>query len=111
MVAPTAISYGVASLLVVLGIFGALLLLGLLWPGDGTRQVDWRPTRSPEQEAINEIDDVHQMLNATNARRRLRGAPDLDEDTLGRRVAADREALRLWAAEHGVTTENDGDDA
>jgi hypothetical protein len=35
--------------------------------------LDWRLTRSPELEAQLEIDDVAQMLEATNERRRLRG--------------------------------------
>jgi hypothetical protein len=44
--------------------------------------VDWKPTRSPELEAQNEIDDVRQMLEAQNEMRRRRGAPDLDEGRL-----------------------------
>ncbi|MCK9249846.1 MAG: hypothetical protein M0P31_12840 [Solirubrobacteraceae bacterium] len=109
MVVPTALSFGGVSLLAVLTMTGALLLLGLLWPGDGSRQIDWRPTRSPEQEAIDEIDDVQQMLNATNARRRRRGAPDLDEDAIGLQLAAEREALRAWA-ERRAGAGHDGED-
>jgi cytochrome P450 len=44
--------------------------------------VDWKPTRSPEVEAQNEIDDIRQMVEAQNEMRRRRGAPDLDEDRL-----------------------------
>ena len=44
--------------------------------------VDWKPTRSPEVEAQNEIDDVRQMVEAQNEMRRRRGAPELDENRL-----------------------------
>ena len=35
--------------------------------------LDWKPTRSPEVEAQNEIDDVAQMLEAQNEGRRRAG--------------------------------------
>src|SRR5262249_45033306 len=44
--------------------------------------IDWKPTRSPEVEAQNEIDDVRQMVEAQNDMRRRRGAPELDEERL-----------------------------
>ena len=39
--------------------------------------LDWKPTRSPEVEAQNEIDDVEQMIAAQNEIRRRRGAPEI----------------------------------
>jgi hypothetical protein len=81
---------GVALLLV------ALLLLGRFYPGSGAQQLDWRPTRSPELEVQNEIDDVDQMREAVNRRRRARGEAELTEEDLRARVAADQaETLRL----------------
>ena len=74
---------GVALLLVV------LLLLGRFYPGSGAQQLDWRPTRSPELEVQNEIDDVDQMREAVNRRRRARGEAELTEDDLRARVAED----------------------
>ena len=65
---------GVALLLV------ALLLLGRFYPGSGAQQLDWRPTRSPELEVQNEIDDIDQMREAVNRRRRARGEAELTED-------------------------------
>jgi hypothetical protein len=62
------IMFGSVGLLLV-----ALLLLGRFYPGSGAEQVHWRPTRSPEVEADNEVDDLQQMLDAANARRRARG--------------------------------------
>ena len=49
---------------------GILFALGRWYPGSGAEQVDWKPTRSPELEAELELDDVDQMLEAQNARRR-----------------------------------------
>jgi hypothetical protein len=70
-----------------------ILLLGLFYPGSGAEQLDWRPTRSPEQEAQNEVDDLDQMLEATNAKRRRRGLGELTEAQMHARVHED-EALR-----------------
>jgi hypothetical protein len=70
-----------------------VILLGIFYPGTGAEQLKWRPTRSPELEAQNEIDDLSQMLEATNAKRRARGATDLDERQLHARLRED-EALR-----------------
>ena len=76
-------------LVLVLGV----LALGLFAPGSGARQLDWRPTRSPELEAQNEADDLDQMVEALNARRRARGQAELTEGEVEARVAADRRAL------------------
>ena len=83
--------------LVVIGIF---LAIGRWYPGSGAEQVDWRPTRSPEVEAELEIDDVDQMIEAQNARRRASGRPEITEDDIRAQVAADqrwREELRRRA--------------
>jgi hypothetical protein len=63
-------------------IVGILLLIGHHYPGSSADLVDWKPTRSPEVEAQNEIDDVRQMLEAQNEMRRRRGAPEVDEAAL-----------------------------
>ena len=75
-------------------IVGVVLIVGHYYPGSGSDLVDWVPTRSPEVEAQNEIDDVRQMLEAQNEMRRRRGAPELTEAELHERVAED-ERLRL----------------
>jgi hypothetical protein len=78
----------------VAGLVIALLLLGWLAPGSGAQQLDWRPTRSVAVEVQNEIDDLDQMLEAANARRRRRGEDELTEADLRDRVAGDlREAV------------------
>jgi hypothetical protein len=73
---------------------GVLLIVGHYYPGSSAGLVDWVPTRSPEVEAQNEIDDVRQMLEAQNEMRRRRGAPEMTEDDLQASVAED-EKLRL----------------
>lgn len=79
--------------MIMLGIVGGmlvgLLLLGLLHPRTGAQALDWKPTRSAEQELQNEIDDLDQMLEAANARRRRRGEPELTEEGVRASVGAD----------------------
>lgn len=72
-------------------IVGILLLIGHYYPGSSAQLVDWQPTRSPELEAQNEIDDVRQMLEAQNEMRRRRGAAEIDE--AGLRAEVEEEEL------------------
>ena len=67
----------------------AILLLGRYHPRSGSDVLDWKPSRSVEMEVQNEIDDLDQMLEATNARRRARGQPELTEESMRARVAED----------------------
>ena len=53
-----------------------VLLLGLFSKRSAREILDWKPTRSPEVEAQNELDDVAQMIAAQNELKRRRGAPD-----------------------------------
>jgi hypothetical protein len=94
------------AMLVLAGVLvGGIVLLGRFYPGSGAEQLDWRPTRSPELEAQNEIDDALQMREAINAKRRARGAPELTEEAVQQRVhedlAARRAALGPRDEEHG----------
>jgi hypothetical protein len=63
-------------------IIGVLMLIGHFYEGSSADLVDWKPTRSPEVEAQNEIDDVRQMLEAQNEMRRRRGVAEVDERKL-----------------------------
>jgi hypothetical protein len=72
------------------GLLVILILLGVFYPGSGADQVNWRPTRSVETEVQNELDDMEQMLAATNAKRAARGESALTEEGMHRRVAEDR---------------------
>lgn len=80
--------------LVLLFLVGVLLLVGHFYPGSGADIVDWKPTRSYEDEAELEAEDVQQMIEAQNEMRRRRGKPDLTEAELRKKVAED-EANRL----------------
>ena len=89
---------------VMTGIFvvflGGIVLLGLYSPRSGADVLDWRPTRSPEAEAENEVDDVAQMLAASNALRRRRGAAERTADEVADSIDADRRELDRRAREH-----------
>jgi hypothetical protein len=77
------------------GAFIALYLLGRFYPGSGADSIRWQPTRTPEQEVQNEIDDLDQLLEATNRRRRAAGKPELTEDSITADVqAGTRESLK-----------------
>lgn len=74
---------------VVLFVVGVLVVVGHFYPGEDASLIDWFPTRSPDVEVQNEIDDVRQMLEAQNEMRRRRGAPELTEADIEARVAED----------------------
>jgi hypothetical protein len=76
-------------------VIAILLALGRYYPGSGAEQVHWRPTRSPEVEAELELDDIDQMLEAQNARRRASGRPERTEEDVLAQVAEDER----WRAE------------
>jgi len=91
------------ALVVVVGIF---LAIGKWYPGSGAEQVDWRPTRSPDLEVQLELDDVDQMIEAQNARRRASGRPEITERGIRENVARDErrrndEAERYRASDPG----------
>jgi hypothetical protein len=81
--------FGLIMLGIVGGMLAGLVLLGLFHPRTGADTLDWRPTRSAELEIENEIDDLDQMLEAANARRRARGEPELTEEGVRASVGAD----------------------
>jgi len=70
-------------------VVGVLVIVGRMYPGSDADLVDWRPTRSPEVEVQNEIDDIRQMMAAQNEIRRRRGVPEMTEEELHRSVAED----------------------
>ena len=71
-----------------------VLLLGVFSKRSARDYLDWKPTRSPEVEAQNEIDDVAQMIEAQNELKRRRGAPEITEVEIEARVREDRERWR-----------------
>ena len=70
-----------------------LVLLARAYPGSGADLVDWRPTRSYEDEARLETEDIQQMIEAQNEMRRRRGERELTRADAAR-MAQEDEAIR-----------------
>jgi hypothetical protein len=91
--------------LAILALLVVLVAIGIWHPVSGSRVLDWKPTRSYEDEAQLELDDIDQMLEAQNERRRRRGRPELSEDDVRSQVdAAQRqlgECARAYRAGEG----------
>jgi len=83
------------SIVVVVLVF---LAIGKWYPGSGAEQVDWKPTRSYEDEVRLELEDVDQMLEAQNERRRASGRPEITEEQI-RAEVAEEERWRKEEAE------------
>ena len=84
------------SVALVLFLVGVIVVVGHFYGGSDADLVGWHPTRSPQAEAENEIDDVRQMVEAQNEMRARRGAPALDEAELRREVAAEEIESLDW---------------
>ena len=84
-------------ILLTLGMVGfivlVLVLLARAYPGSGADLVDWRPTRSYEDEARLETEDIQQMIEAQNEMRRRRGESELTRADASR-MAREDEAVR-----------------
>jgi hypothetical protein len=78
-------------------LFLIFLAIGKYHPVSGAEVLDWKPTRSPEVEAELELDDVDQMLEAQNARRRASGRPERSEEDIEAQVHADRAFIDDYA--------------
>ena len=79
-----------------LGVIVALALLlliflgiGKYYPGTGAEVLDWQPTRSYEDEIRLELEDIDEMLEASNERRRRTGRPELTEEQVRGEVERD----------------------
>jgi hypothetical protein len=92
----TVIILGGTALLIVM-----LLLLGAFHPRSGADVLQWRPTRSPEVEAQNEVDDLDQMLEAANERRRAAGRPERTLDDVEQAIAEHERDQRARREEYG----------
>ncbi len=67
------------------------LAIGKWYPGTGADVLDWQPTRSYEDEIRLEMEDIDEMLEASNERRRRTGRPELTEDEI--RLEVERDLL------------------
>jgi hypothetical protein len=91
--------FSVAVVVMGVLIVGIFLAIGRYHPRSGAEVLDWKPTRSYETEIELEIDDVDQMLEAQNERRRRTGRPELSEDEVRSEVAAEERAQEERAAQ------------
>ncbi|MCW3041663.1 MAG: hypothetical protein JWM31_3568 [Solirubrobacterales bacterium] len=61
------------------GLILFFFILGRVTPGDGSDLIDWDPSRRADERRILDHEDVGQMLETTNRRRRAQGLPELTE--------------------------------
>ena len=99
--------FAVAVTIGLLALVGVLLLIGRFYPGSGAEQLDWKPARSPEDEIALELEDIDQMLEAQNERRRRRGQPELTEDGLRAEVEVEERERRARAERYRGAVEAD----
>jgi hypothetical protein len=85
---------------ILVAFLAGIVLLGVYSPRSGADVLDWRPTRPPDVESRNEADDIAQMLAASNALRRRRGAPERTEDEVADAVHAEQRELDRRARDH-----------
>jgi arsenate reductase len=88
------------TLIVTVGLvvgFLAIIALGLWHPRSGADVLDWRPTRSAEAEAQNDIDDVAQMIAAQNRMRERKGKATRTQEEIELQVRDDQRALADYA--------------
>jgi hypothetical protein len=81
----------------ILILFLIFAALGKYHPVSGAEVLDWKPTRSPQVEAELELDDVEQMLEAQNERRRASGRPEKSEEDVEMQVWEDRTFIDQYA--------------
>src|SRR4051812_42021216 len=92
-----------------------ILGLGLWHPRSGADVLQWRPTRSPERDARNDVDDLAQMLAAHNGLRARHGRADrtqADVEAQVRRHQRERTeyADAYWTSERARRDAAGGDD-
>jgi hypothetical protein len=85
------------ALIAAAGIVALILIflaIGKWYPVSGVEVLDWKPTRSYEDEVRLELEDIDQMLEAQNERRRKSGRPELSEDDVRAQVDAAQRELK-----------------
>lgn len=69
-------TFTLVSTVLVAALILTVVLLGIFSKRSALEILDWKPTRSPQAEAENEVDDIEQMVAAQNELRRRRGKPE-----------------------------------
>jgi hypothetical protein len=91
-------SFALIAALGIVAMFLIFLAIGKWYPVSGAEVLDWKPTRSFEEEVQLELDDIEQMLEAQNERRRRSGRPEISEDDIRAEVDSARRELEDRAA-------------
>jgi len=99
--------FGVFVLCMLVAVFLIFVAIGKWYPGSGAEQVDWKPMRSYEDEVQLELEDVDQMLEAQNERRRASGRPELSEDDVRAQIDEDER----WRKEQAARYRDGGEEA
>ena len=86
---------------------GILFAIGRWHPRSGGEVLDWKPTRSYEDEIRLELEDVDQMIEAQNERRRRSGRPEISEEEIRAEVDAAQRELKQRAAEYRESDESE----
>ncbi|HEV2075096.1 MAG TPA: hypothetical protein VGR10_02550 [Thermoleophilaceae bacterium] len=79
----------------------AFLAIGRYHPKSGSEVLDWKPTRSHDDEVRLELEDVDQMIEAQNERRRRSGRAELSEDDVRADVRGEQRDQRERARRYG----------
>jgi hypothetical protein len=93
----TAWTIGIVLLILV------IVAIGKWSPVSAAQVLDWKPTRSYEDEVQLELDDIDQMLEAQNERRRRSGRPELTEEGVRAEVDAAQRELQDRAQDYRDT--------
>src|SRR3954452_6360015 len=96
------------ALITAAGVLALILIfvaLGRWYPVSGAEVLDWRPTRSYEDEVRLEMEDIDQMLEAQNERRRRTGRPELTEDEMRAEIARGEAEQKERAARYKADNE------
>jgi hypothetical protein len=99
--------FALVALVGLVVLFLTFLAIGKWYPGTGADVLDWKPTRSVETEVELELDDIDQMLEAQNERRRRRGQPDRTEEDVRAEVAAQERELKARSEAYQKAREQD----
>jgi hypothetical protein len=86
---------------------GILFALGRWHPRSGGEVLDWKPTRSYEDEIALELEDVEQMIEAQNERRRRTGRPEISEEEIRAEVDAAQREQKARAEQYRRSGEPD----
>ncbi|HYZ29937.1 MAG TPA: hypothetical protein VE570_12825 [Thermoleophilaceae bacterium] len=90
-------------------LFLIFVAIGKYHPVSGAQVLDWKPTRSPEVEAELELEDIDQMLEAQNERRRTSGRTERTEEDISLQVREDRDFIDDYAERVRRDAEDRGD--